>query len=89
MSLLGRNTKGGRHVVRLKEIAIMIGCDRVALVGLLWFTAFIVGGDVVGREIAMPGTGMVIGFLLALFGVLAWPWVLPASVDNWMHDSRA
>jgi hypothetical protein len=68
----------------------MIGVDRVALIGWLWFIGFIVAGDVIGRMVAaMPGTGMVLGFLIALFGVLAWPWVLPEFLDNWMHDSKA
>ena len=68
----------------------MIGVDRVALVGWLWFIGFIVAGDLIGRAVAtMPGTGMVLGFLLALIGVLAWPWVLPQSLDNWMHDYKA
>ena len=50
---------------------------------------FIVAGDLIGRGLEMPGTGMVFGFLVALFGILAWPWVLPESLDNWMHDTKA
>jgi len=34
----------------------------------------------------MPGTGMVLGFLLALVTVPTWPWVLPQRVDDWMCD---
>ncbi len=45
----------------------MIGADRVALVGWLWFVFWIVGGDLIGRWFGMPGTGMVVGFLVALF----------------------
>ena len=67
----------------------MIGVDRVALVGWLWFIVFIVAGNLVGRGVEMPGTGMVLGFLLALCGVLTWPWVLPQAVDDWMYDPRA
>jgi hypothetical protein len=76
-------------VVRDKEVAAMIGIDRVALVGWLWFIGFIIAGDLIGRGLEMPGTGMVFGFLVALFGILAWPWVLPESLDNWMHDTKA
>ena len=67
----------------------MICIDRVAVVGWLWFIGFIIAGDLVGRGMGMPGTGMVFGFLVALLGVLAWPWVLPASLDNWMHEARS
>ena len=42
----------------------MIGADRVALVGWLWFVFWIVGGDLIGRWFDMPGTGMVLGFLV-------------------------
>jgi hypothetical protein len=66
----------------------MIGADRVALVGSLWFVFWIVGGDLIGRWVDMPGTGMVFGFLFALFTIPAWPWVLPESLDNWMCDPR-
>ena len=40
----------------------MIGADRVALVGWLWFIFWIVGGDLIGRWFDMPGTGMVSDF---------------------------
>jgi len=44
----------------------MIGADRVALVGWLWFGVWIGAGNLVGRLVEMPGTGMVLGFLMAL-----------------------
>ena len=47
----------------------MIGADRVALVGWLWFVFWIVGGNLIGRWFDMPGTGMVVGFLFALLTV--------------------
>ena len=67
----------------------MIGADRVALVGWLWFAFWIVGGDLIGRWFDMSGTGMVVGFLFALLTVPSWPWVMPESLDNWMCDPRA
>jgi hypothetical protein len=69
--------------------AVMIGADRVALVGWLWFGVWIGAGNLVGRLVEMPGTGMVLGFLLALVTVPAWPWVLPQRIDDWMCDPRA
>lgn len=67
----------------------MIGADRVALVGLLWFTVWIVAGNLIGRWFDVPGTGMVAGFLFALATVWTWPWVMPEFVDEWMYDPRA
>jgi hypothetical protein len=67
----------------------MIGADRVALVGWLWFVFWIVGGNLIGRWFDMSGTGMVAGFLFALLAVPTWPWVMPESLDNWMCDPRA
>jgi len=67
----------------------MIGADRVALVGWLWFAFWIVGGNLIGRWFDMSGTGMVVGFLFALLTVPSWPWVRPESLDNWMCDPRA
>ena len=67
----------------------MIGADRVALVGWLWFGAWIGAGNLIGRMLAeMPGTGMVLGFLIALATIPAWPWVLPRRLDDWMCDPR-
>jgi len=43
-----------------------------------------------GRWVAeMPGTGIVLGFLIALVTIPAWPWVLPRRLDDWMCDPRA
>ena len=67
----------------------MIGADRVALVGWLWFVFWIVGGNLIGRWFDMSGTGMVVGFLFALLTVPSWPWVMPESLDIWMCDPRA
>src|SRR5258708_31959841 len=69
--------------------AVMIGADRVALVGWLWFGGWIGAGNLIGRLVEMPGTGMVLGFLLALVTVPTWPWVLPQRIDDWMCDPRA
>ena len=67
----------------------MHGVDRVALVAWAWFILWTVGGDVVGRWLNMPGTGVVFGFLLALVTVFLWPWLLPSFIDEWMHDPSA
>ncbi len=67
----------------------MAGIDRVALVALLWFAFWTGAGDAVGHWFKTPGTGMVLGFVFALFTVLAWPLVMPRAVDDWMHDPRA
>ena len=67
----------------------MSGVDRVALVGWLWFIFWIAGGDLIGRWFQTPGTGMVLGFLFALFTVPMWPWVMPEFVDDWIYDPRA
>jgi hypothetical protein len=69
--------------------AAMCGMDRVAIVGLVWFVVWTGAGDAIGHLFKMPGTGMVSGFLFALFTVLAWPWVMPKAIDDWMHDPRA
>lgn len=67
----------------------MVGADRVALVGWLWFGAWIGVGNLIGRLADMPGTGMVLGFLFALCTLAVWPWVMPQSLDDWMYDPRA
>lgn len=67
----------------------MNGTDRVALVAFLWFGFWILGGDLIGRWFEMPGTGKVFGFIFALVTVLTWPWVMPRSIEDWMHDPRA
>ncbi|MCX7314948.1 MAG: hypothetical protein WCG92_04470 [Hyphomicrobiales bacterium] len=67
----------------------MIGADRVAVVGLLWFAVWIAAGHFVGLWFDVPGTGRAGGFLLALATVWTWPWVLPNAIDEWMYDPRA
>lgn len=67
----------------------MTGMDRVAIVGMLWFVFWIGAGDAVGHLFQTPKTGMVFGFVLAICTVVLWPWVLPQSLDDWMHDPRA
>ena len=66
----------------------MICCDRVAIVALLWFVVLTAGGDLIGHWFKAPGTGMVLGFVFALFTVVAWPWVMPKALDDWMADPR-
>src|SRR5690348_8910735 len=64
----------------------MIEADRVALIGWLWFAALTAAGSAIGHWIGDPGTGLVMGFLLAVVMLPAWPWLLPQRVDDWMHD---
>jgi hypothetical protein len=65
----------------------MIEADRVAIVGLIWFVAWTFAGDAAGRWIfACPGTGLVLGFLIALITLPAWPWIIPPPLDDWMHE---
>lgn len=65
----------------------MIEADRVAIIGWIWFIAWIAAGDAVGRWVfACPGTGLVLGFLIALATLPAWPWIIPPALDDWMHE---
>jgi hypothetical protein len=61
--------------------------DRVALVALCWFVVLTGGGAAMGTlfAIPIPGTGAIVGFLLALFGLFAWPWIMPEAVSRWMN----
>jgi hypothetical protein len=62
--------------------------DRVAVVGLIWFTSFTFAGDQIGRLLfSMPGTGASLGFIFALVSLLAWPFIMPTALENWMHDA--
>jgi hypothetical protein len=83
-----RNGEPGWHVNKVQE-AVMIGADRVALIGWIWFLALIGIGDLIGRWLGVPGTGMVVGFIVALCSVPAWPWLLPRRLEDWMCDPRA
>jgi len=81
----------GEDVVLVGEakgrIAIM---DRVALVAVLWFVGWIAGSLEFSKLLFNdPGTGAIWGFILALLTVFAWPWVLPPSLEHWMHDPHA
>jgi hypothetical protein len=65
----------------------MIEADRVAIVGWIWFIAWIAAGEAVGRWVfACPGTGLVWGFLIALVMLPTWPWIMPPVLDDWMHE---
>jgi hypothetical protein len=67
----------------------MIGADRVALIGWIWFLVLIGVGDLIGHWFGVPGTGMVLGFIVALCSIPAWPWLLPRRLEDWMCDPRA
>jgi hypothetical protein len=61
--------------------------DRVIVVALLWFAGFTFAGDEIGRMLfATPGTGAATGFFSALVSLMAWPFVLPHALLQWMHD---
>ena len=64
--------------------------DRVAIVALLWFAGWIVATSEFSKLLFnAPGTGIVWGFVIALITVFTWPWVLPRSLEHWMHDPQA
>jgi hypothetical protein len=64
--------------------------DRVAIVALLWFAIWTAGASQLSKLMFNdPGTGAVWGFVLALITVFSWPWVLPRSLEHWMHDPHA
>lgn len=61
--------------------------ERIALVGLIWFLGFTIGGDQIGRVLfSTPGTGATLGFFLALLLLMAWPFIMPNALQRWMHD---
>jgi hypothetical protein len=87
----GGNGAGARHVDDNERIGgHMIGADRVALVGWAWFLGWIGIGYLAGRLLlGVGGTGLVVGFIIALLSVPAWPWLLPQRLEDWMCDPRA
>ena len=46
-------------------------------------------GIAIGLLFGTPGTGAISGFWFALLATLAWPWLMPDSITNWMDDLRA
>ncbi len=76
------------HVVGTKEDD-MYSVDRVALVAVCWFLMWISIGVAIGSLFGTPGTGAISGFWFALLATLAWPWVIPDFVANWMDDLPA
>lgn len=58
--------------------------DRVALVAICWFVAWTAAGVALGRYLNIPGTITVLGFVVALLTVFAWPWILPERLNRWM-----
>jgi hypothetical protein len=64
--------------------------DRVAIVALLWFVGWTAATSEFSKLLFNdPGTGAVLGFVLALITVFTWPWVLPRFLEHWMHDPHA
>jgi hypothetical protein len=63
--------------------------DRVALVALCWFVLWTAIGIAIGVLFGTPGTGAVSGFVFALLATLAWPWLMPDSINDWMDDLPA
>ena len=64
--------------------------DRVALVAVLWFLGWIVAGAELSKLMFnAPMSGSLWGFVLALLTVFLWPWVMPRSLDDWMHGSHS
>jgi hypothetical protein len=61
--------------------------DRVAIVALAWFVGWITAATELFKYLLNdPGTGVILGFTLALLTVFAWPWILPHRLECWMHD---
>ncbi|MBX9828157.1 MAG: hypothetical protein K2Y27_24575 [Xanthobacteraceae bacterium] len=61
--------------------------DRVALIAVLWFAAWIAGGAELAKvTLNAPLSGSIWGFVLALLTVFLWPWLMPRAVDDWMHN---
>lgn len=67
----------------------MYNVDRVAVVAVCWFVVWIAVGITIGVLLDTPGTGAVSGFFFALLATLAWPWLMPDSINDWMDDLRA
>jgi hypothetical protein len=64
--------------------------DRVAIVAWCWFVGFIGFGYAAGALLfSTPWTGGVVGLIAALLSSLAWPWILPDSITDWMDDRPA
>ena len=62
--------------------------DRVALVACLWFVGWIFAGLEVSKlAFNAPLSGGIWGFVLALLTVFLWPWVMPRTLEDWMHGS--
>jgi hypothetical protein len=62
--------------------------DRVALVACLWFVGWIVAGsEISSLAFGAPLSGVIWGFILALLTVFLWPWVMPRTLEDWMHGS--
>jgi len=63
--------------------------DRVALIAVVWFLGWVAAGSALARLMfSAPMSGGIWGFVLALLSVFLWPWLLPRSVDDWMHSSH-
>jgi hypothetical protein len=66
---------------------------RVAIVAGCWFLFWMAVASIVGALTAGPSRGipyalyfgMLHGAWLALLTSFAWPWIMPASIDRWMH----
>jgi hypothetical protein len=80
----GNNVRAA-HVDRVEDAHM----DRIALVAWCWFLLWAGLGYAVGAlAFAMPRTGALSGFWVALAAIFAWPWIMPEAVNDWMDGPR-
>ena len=57
---------------------------RVVFFLTLWIALWMTVGTGVGSLFTTPVTGMIAGFVFALFSTFLWPWIVPDHLDDWM-----
>lgn len=63
--------------------------DRIAIVALVWFAGWTTAICQLSKYLfSDPGSGAIVGFMLALLTVFSWPWILPPRLERWMYDLR-
>ncbi len=53
-----------------------------------WLVFWMGAGAVLGLLFGTPWAGSVNGFLFAIVATFAWPWIMPAFIDDWMDDDH-
>ena len=62
---------------------------RVVFFLTCWLALWMVTGMAVGSVFKMPMTGIIVGFVGALFSTFLWPWIVPEFLDDWMDGQTA